>query len=105
MIRADGLYHTGDLGEALPDGRICCSGRNGDVFESFDYWICPQELENVICVHPSVHDSTGIPIPHPIGDWRPKAYIEVAAGVTASAQQRPNSAYPFPQNHPPEGVF
>jgi acetyl-CoA synthetase len=83
MAGPDGLYHTGDLAEALADGRIRCLGRTDDVFKSFDRRIAPQELEDVTCMHPLVHDSAVVPIPHPVGDWEPKAYIEVVAGASA----------------------
>jgi acetyl-CoA synthetase len=81
MAKPDGLYHTGDLAETLPDGRIRCLGRTDDVFKSFDRRISPQELENVIGMHPLVHDSAVVPIPHPVGEWEPKAYVEVASGA------------------------
>jgi acetyl-CoA synthetase len=84
MAGADGLYHTGDLAETLADGRIRCLGRTDDVFKSFDRRISPQELENVICMHPLVHDAAVVPIPHPVGDWEPKAYVEVVAGAPAN---------------------
>jgi acetyl-CoA synthetase len=83
MTAGDGFYHTGDLAETLPDGRIRCLGRTDDVFKSFDRRISPQELENVVCMHPLVHDSAVIPIPHPVGDWEPKAYVELIAGAPA----------------------
>lgn len=83
MAGEDGLYHTGDLAETLPDGRIRCLGRTDDVFKSFDRRISPQELESVICGHPLVHDSAVVPIAHPVGDWEPKAYVELVAGASA----------------------
>jgi len=85
MIREDGRYHTGDLAEILPDGRIRCLGRIDDVFKSFDRRISPQELENVICAHPLVHDAAVVPIPHEVGGWEPKAYVEVGPETTASS--------------------
>jgi acetyl-CoA synthetase len=84
MVRDDGRYHTGDLAETLPDGRIRCLGRIDDVFKSFDKRISPQELESIICTHPLVHDAAVIPIPHPVGNWEPKAYVEIDVKAEAA---------------------
>jgi acetyl-CoA synthetase len=80
---AGGVYHTGDLVVADADGALRYVGRVDDMFKSFDHRISPLELERVLRAHPAATDVAVVPVPHPIGQWVPKAYVVPAAGWPA----------------------
>jgi fatty-acyl-CoA synthase len=52
--RADGWFHSGDLGRTRPDGTFVFAGRNSDVFRSGGELVSPSEVEAVICEVPGV---------------------------------------------------
>jgi acetyl-CoA synthetase len=76
----DGLYHTGDVASADPDGYITYVGRADDVFKASDYRISPFELESVLIEHPAVAEAAVVPSPDPVRLAVPKAYVVLAAG-------------------------
>ncbi|MGP3927213.1 AMP-binding protein [Streptomyces sp. 8N616] len=77
---AGGKYHTGDLVVRASDGSLSYIGRADDMFKSFDHRISPLELERSLLGHPAVADAAVVPVPHPIGQWVPKAVVVAAAG-------------------------
>ncbi|WP_188316947.1 AMP-binding protein [Solihabitans fulvus] len=77
---ADGVYHTGDLGERDATGWIRVLGRRDDVFKSFDHRISPYELEAVLGRHPAVSEVAVVPRAHPIGGAVPHAVVVAGRG-------------------------
>ena len=58
MLR-DGWYYTGDLG-LLVDGELYVIGRSKDVMIVAGVNIYPQDVENVVCRHPAIHDGRAV---------------------------------------------
>jgi fatty-acyl-CoA synthase len=55
----DGWYHTGDLGFYL-DGELYVVGRKKDLLIIGGENIYPQDIEEVVCSHPAIHDGRAI---------------------------------------------
>ncbi|GAA1946192.1 AMP-binding protein [Streptomyces durmitorensis] len=72
---AGGRYHTGDLVTLGMDGALRYAGRDDDMFKSFDHRISPLELERVLLRHPAVAQAAVVPVPDPVGQWVPKAFV------------------------------
>lgn len=53
-LRADGRFLTSDLGELLPDGRVCVRGRADDVIVTAGVNVHPQAVEDVLAACPGV---------------------------------------------------
>lgn len=83
---ANGVYHTGDVASLDADGYLTYIGRMDDVFKSSDYKISPFELESVLIEHPAVAEAAIVPVPDPVRQALPKAYIALASGYTPSKQ-------------------
>ena len=77
---ADGVYHTGDVAQRDADGYITYVGRTDDVFKSSDFKISPFELESVLVEHPAVVEAAVVPVPDPVRQALPKAYVTLAEG-------------------------
>ncbi|WP_440073698.1 AMP-binding protein [Streptosporangium sp. OZ121] len=78
-----GHYWTGDLVTRSADGYLTYVGRVDDMFKSFDHRISPLELEHALRSHPAVADVAVVPVPHPIGQWVPHAFLVPATGWRA----------------------
>ena len=55
----DGWYHSGDLGFHL-DGELYVVGRKKDLLIIGGENIYPQDIEEVVCSHPAIHDGRAI---------------------------------------------
>lgn len=53
-VLRDGWFDTGDLGYIDPKGKLVITGRLKDVIINKGFKIYPQEIENVILMHPNV---------------------------------------------------
>jgi fatty-acyl-CoA synthase len=82
-----GWFHSGDLAVWHPDGNIELRDRSKDIIISGGENISSIELEQTICAHPSVLECAVIAIPHERWGERPKAFITLNAGHTASAEE------------------
>ncbi len=75
-VLAEGWFRTGDLGVVLPEGLVRLVGRKRERILRGGYSVFPQEVETVLCAHPSVAEAAVVGIPHSeLGE-------EVAAFVT-----------------------
>ncbi|MFF8835772.1 AMP-binding protein [Streptomyces sp. NPDC015130] len=81
---AGGIYRTGDIVTRGEDGALYYSGRDDDMFKSFDHRISPLELETAALTHPAVAAAAVVPEPDPIGMFIPKAHIVLAPGWDAT---------------------
>jgi acetyl-CoA synthetase len=76
-------YRTGDVANRDADGYLTYVGRADDVFKSSDYRISPFELESALIEHPAIAEAAVVPAPDARRMAVPKAYLMLAAGVTA----------------------
>ena len=84
---AGGWFHSGDLAVWHPDGNIELRDRGKDVIISGGENISSIEVEQVICAHPAVLECAVVGIPHPHWGERPKAFITLNQGATATPQE------------------
>jgi fatty-acyl-CoA synthase len=79
-----GWFHSGDLGVRHPDGAIELRDRGKDVIISGGENISSIEVEQAISAHPAVEDCAVVAIPHEVWGERPKAFVTLKDGATAS---------------------
>jgi acetyl-CoA synthetase len=75
---------TGDLALCDEDGYLWYQGRADDVFKSAGYRIGPSEIENCLVKHPAVANAAVVPKPDRERGALVKAYVVLAAGLSAS---------------------
>ena len=76
---------VGDLGYLDGDGYLYLADRKSFMIISGGVNIYPQEIENVLAMHPAVHDVAVIGIPDPEMGEQVKAVVQLGAGVEAAA--------------------
>src|SRR5581483_11351045 len=84
---AGGWFHSGDLGVLHPDGNIELRDRGKDIIISGGENISSIEVEQAICAHPAVLECAVVGIPHPHWGERPKAYVTLNEGATATPEE------------------
>ncbi len=75
---------VGDLGYLDEDGYLYLTDRKSFTIISGGVNIYPQEIENVLALHPAVEDVAVIGVPHPEMGEEVKAVVQVSSGATAS---------------------
>jgi acyl-CoA synthetase (AMP-forming)/AMP-acid ligase II len=78
-----GWSTLGDVGRLDGDGYLYLSDRRVDLIISGDVNICPQEIENVLAMHPAVFDATVIGLPDEEMGQRVVAVVQAEPGVAA----------------------
>jgi acyl-CoA synthetase (AMP-forming)/AMP-acid ligase II len=79
-----GWFYTGDRGHKDEDGYLYLTGRSRELINRGGQKVSPREVEEVLLLHPAVHQVAVIGIPHPVlGE-------EVAACVVASPGAAPS---------------
>ncbi|QOC94749.1 (2,3-dihydroxybenzoyl)adenylate synthase [Micromonospora craniellae] len=78
---ADGFYRTGDIIERYENGYLAVVGRSKDQINRGGEKVAPEEVENLILAHGSVHDVSVIGIPDQILGERVKAFVVLRAGA------------------------
>jgi fatty-acyl-CoA synthase len=81
---AGGWFHSGDVAVMHPDGYIEVRDRMKDVIISGGENISTIEVENTICRHPAVLECAVVAIPDKRWGERPKAFVKLAAGHSAT---------------------
>ena len=84
---AGGWFHSGDLAVWHPDGNIELRDRGKDIIISGGENISSIEVEQAICAHPAVLECAVVGIPHPHWGERPKAFVTLSQGATATPQE------------------
>jgi fatty-acyl-CoA synthase len=84
---AGGWFHSGDLAVWHPDGTIELRDRGKDIIISGGENISSIEVEQAIAAHPAVLECAVIGIPHPHWGERPKAFVTLNEGATATAEE------------------
>ncbi len=69
------LYHTGDLGAHMPDGRIEFLGRADDQVKLRGFRIEPGEIEAALAAHAGVREAAVVARPGPTGETRLVGYV------------------------------
>ena len=81
-----GWFHSGDLAAWHPDGNIELRDRSKDIIISGGENISSIEVEQTICAHPSVLECAVIGIPNERWGERPKAFVTLNSGATATGE-------------------
>jgi fatty-acyl-CoA synthase len=82
-----GWFHSGDLAVWHPDGAIELRDRSKDVIISGGENISSIEVEQAICAHTAVLECAVVAIPHELWGERPKAFVTLKDGATASQDE------------------
>ena len=79
-----GWFHSGDLAVWHPDDAIELRDRGKDLIISGGENISSIEVEQTICAHPAVNECAVVAIPDDRWGERPKAFVSLADGATAT---------------------
>ncbi len=82
-----GWFHSGDLAVWHPDGNVELRDRGKDVIVSGGENISSIELEQTIVAHPAVLECAVVAVPHPHWGERPKAFVTLREGATATEEE------------------
>jgi fatty-acyl-CoA synthase len=82
-----GWFHSGDLAAWHPDGNIELRDRSKDIIISGGENISSIEVEQTICAHPAVLECAVIGIPNERWGERPKAFVTLNGGASASGEE------------------
>jgi acyl-CoA synthetase (AMP-forming)/AMP-acid ligase II len=82
-----GWFHPGDLAVWHPDGNIELRDRSKDIIISGGENISSIEVEQTICAHPAVLECAVIGVPHERWGERPKAFVTLNSGASATAEE------------------
>ena len=87
---ADGLtwVYTGDLGTMDDQGFVYFKGRAKRMIISSGYNVYPGQIENILDAHEKVQMSCVIGVPDPYKMQKVKAFVKLAAGVSADEATR-----------------
>jgi long-chain acyl-CoA synthetase len=83
----NGWFDTGDLGYMGPQGKLVVTGRLKDVIASKGFKIYPQEIENVILMHPSAVRAAVIGVDDPNVGEIAVAYVQLRGQEPDSEQK------------------
>ncbi|MFK4106262.1 (2,3-dihydroxybenzoyl)adenylate synthase [Streptomyces sp. NPDC019531] len=78
---ADGFYRTGDIVRRTPTGHLVVEGRAKDQINRGGEKVAPEEIENIILAHPSVHDVSVVAVPDEYLGERSLAYVILREGA------------------------
>jgi acyl-CoA synthetase (AMP-forming)/AMP-acid ligase II len=82
-----GWFHSGDLGVMYPNGYIELRDRAKDIIISGGENISTVEVEQALMSHPSVLEAAVVGVPDDKWGERPKAYVVLRAGTSATQQE------------------
>lgn len=79
----DGFYRTGDIVRRTPTGHLVVEGRAKDQINRGGEKVAPEEVENIILAHPSVHDVSVVGVADEYLGERTLAYVILREGAEA----------------------
>jgi len=82
-----GWFHSGDLGVIHPDGYIELRDRKKDIIISGGENISTIEVEQAVLAHDAVLDTAVIGVPDEKWGERPKAFVVLKPGATATEHE------------------
>ncbi len=71
----DGWFSTGDIGEMMDDGYFRIVDRKKDMINVSGFNVYPNEIEDVLSMHPKVRESAAIGIPDPKSNEVVKIFV------------------------------
>lgn len=83
LLKTEGWFNTGDMGELSADGSLTLIGRRKSVINFSGMKIFPQEVEEVLNRFPSVAESLVYGEPHPEYGQLPCAKLVLTPGATS----------------------
>jgi long-chain acyl-CoA synthetase len=95
LLRQDGAIdpirgaplHSRDIATRDKDGFVRISGRMDDLIIRGGVKIVPQEIEDILLVHPDVLDAAALGVPDPIYGQEPVCFVVPRPGCKLGAQQ------------------
>jgi fatty-acyl-CoA synthase len=84
---AGAWFHSGDLAVWHSDGNIELRDRSKDIIISGGENISSIEVEQAITAHPAVLECAVVGVPHPHWGERPKAFVTLNEGASATAEE------------------
>ena len=81
-----GWFHSGDLAVRHPDGYIEIRDRKKDIVISGGENVSTVEVEHAVARHPAVSEAAVVAIPDERWGERPKAFVELRDGETATEE-------------------
>jgi len=82
-----GWFHSGDLAVWHPDGYVELRDRKKDIIISGGENISTIEVEQAVARHPAVMECAVVAVPDEKWGERPKAFVTLKPGATATAQE------------------
>src|SRR5437016_2534091 len=86
-VLRDGWFFTGDVGKVDENGYVFIVDRKKEFIKYKGFGVGPAEVEAVLCEHPSVADAGVIGKPDEEAGEIPKAFVQLRAGATATADE------------------
>jgi acyl-CoA synthetase (AMP-forming)/AMP-acid ligase II len=80
-VDPDGWLHTGDLGSLDVNGNLIFTSRMLDILRVGGENVAAREIEGVLESHAAVREAHVVPVPHPILNEVPAAFVELIPGV------------------------
>jgi fatty-acyl-CoA synthase len=87
QIDSDGFFHTGDIGELDPEGRISYLGRVKDMLKVGGENVAAVEIESYLGTHPAVSICAVVGVPDPKYVEVPAAFVELRPGHQATEEE------------------
>jgi acyl-CoA synthetase (AMP-forming)/AMP-acid ligase II len=78
-------YRTGDLGWMDDDGYLHLAGRRDDMLVTGGFNVQPQEVDDVLCLHPDVQEAAVTGEPDPVWGQVLVAHVVVKPGAAFDA--------------------
>lgn len=82
VFTPDGFYRSGDLLRKTPEGNYIVEGRKKDVINRGGEKISAEEVENLLLMHPAVHNVACVPMPDRILGEKMCAFAILRPGQT-----------------------
>ena len=79
----DGWFHTGDLADIDPNGRVRILDRLKDMIKVSGFQVAPSEVENALSAHPLVTEVAVVGRPDDRTGETPVAFVVAAGSVSA----------------------
>ena len=106
IIDAKGRLHTGDQGWLDPEGYLFLVGRKSEMIKSAGERIFPREIEEVLQLHPSIHESAVFGLPDMILGERLIACVVLVEGHEISFRgMKMHCLQHLPHVRTPKGMY
>jgi long-chain acyl-CoA synthetase len=86
-VMVDGALRTGDVGYLDADGYLFLVDRLKDLIICSGFNVYPRNIEEALYRHPAVAEAAVIGLPDQYRGEAPKAFVQLRAGATASADE------------------